>query len=284
MNTKIIDTHVHLWDPDILGYPWFKDIPLLNRPYLLEDYRKAIEGIGIEKVVFAQAECNPSQYLNEVQWVTDLASKDPIINGIISWAPMEKGESVRDELDKLYENKLVKGIRRIIEFETDIDFCIQPDFIDSVKLLSIYDFSFDICINHIQLENTIKFVKQCPEVNFILDHIGKPDIKNHITQPWKSEIKKLSLMPNVSCKISGLVNEAKYYEWKKQDLKPYILHIVECFGIDRLIYGGDWPVMLIASQDYRRWFDVLEGILKGEFTDHELHRLYFKNAERIYKL
>ena len=259
-------------------------MPLLNRPYLLEDYRKAVEGIGIEKVIFTQAECDPAQYLDEVQWVTDLASKDPIINGIISWAPMEKGESVRDELDKLYENKLVKGIRRIIEFETDIDFCIQPDFIDGVKLLSIYDFSFDICINHMQLGNTIKFVKQCPDVIFILDHIGKPDIKNHITQPWKSEVKKLSLMPNVSCKISGLVNEAKYYKWKEQDLKPYILHIVECFGIDRLIYGGDWPVMLKASKDYKRWFDALGGILKKEFTDSELHRFYFENVEKIYKL
>ena len=154
-------------------------------------------------------------------------------------------------MEKLAEDTLVKGIRRLIQGE-NVDFCIQPNFINGVKTLARYGLSFDICIFHPQLANAIRLVEQCPNIQFILDHIGKPDIKNQLFEPWKQEIKTLADFPNVYCKISGLVTEADHENWTAADLQPYIEHVIECFGFDRVIYGSDWPVSTLAS-DYPRW-------------------------------
>jgi len=279
---SIIDSHVHLWNPDILNYPWLEGNSLLNRPYLLEDYINACGKINVEKIVFVQAECDPSQYLKEVQFVTNLAHHNSKISAIVSWAPLEKGEEVKAELDKLFQNKLVKGIRRIIQYEKDPEFCLQYNFVKGAQCLYAYDFSFDLCVSNLQLGNAVKLVEQCTHIQFILDHIGKPDIKNNLFEPWKTEIRKLSQMPNVYCKISGLVTEADHKTWEKEDLLPYIYHILECFGFDRVLYGGDWPVVLLAS-DYNRWFNTLVDIV-NMFSEDEIHKLFYDNAAKFYKL
>lgn len=282
LDFSIVDTHLHVWDNRKLVYPWLKDVPMLNKPYLLSDYNQACESVQVEKMVFIQAEVDFSQFMDETDWVTSLAKDDPRIEGIVSWAPLEKGDSVRHDLEKLADNKLVKGIRRIIQFEDDIEFCLQPDFVTGVQALTDYGLSFDICISHPQMANTIKLVRQCPDVLFILDHIGKPDIKNQIFEPWASEIKQLSDLQNVHCKISGLVTEADHKSWTKEDLKPYIDHVLECFGFDRVMYGGDWPVAYQATE-YPRWVQTLEWAVNGS-TDSEQKKLFHDNAIKFYRL
>jgi L-fuconolactonase len=278
----IIDTHLHLWDPERLRYPWIEDIPLLNRPYLLEDYRKACGPVQVEKMVFLQCECIPEQFLQEAEWITSLAQQDPRIQGIVPWAPLEKGEAARPDLERLAQNPLIRGVRRIIQFEPDLSFCLRPDFVRGVQTLSDYNLSFDICISHVQMANTIRFVRQCPGVRFILDHIGKPDIKNRLLDPWRAEIKALSEMPNVWCKVSGLVTEADHQNWTKEDLKPYIDHIVACFGFDRVVYGGDWPVACQATE-YPRWVETLAWAVSGA-SEAERRKLFHDNAVAFYRL
>ena len=185
---QIIDSHIHLWDPNILSYPWLEGNSLLNRSYLLEDYLSDFCGINVKKVVFMEAACDQSiyksritsSYLKEVQWISNLSASNPLIGAIISRAPVEKGEMVRTELDKLFQNKLVKGVRRVIKYEKDLEFCIKPNFVKGVQLLNDYNFSFDVCASYLQLGNVAKLVEQCPHVKIILDHIGEPDIKNHL--------------------------------------------------------------------------------------------------------
>ena len=278
---SIVDTHVHLWHPEQLRYPWLTEVPALNRPYLLKDYIAACGALEIESIVFVQCDTHPDDGLKEPAWVTSLASVDPRIQGIVAWAPLEEGEQVAPFVEKLAENRLVKGIRRLIQSES-VDFCVQPNFVSGVKVLSRYGLSFDICIFHPQLANAIRLVEQCPHVQFILDHIGKPDIKNQLFNPWKQEIETLAGFPNVHCKISGLVTEADFERWTPADLQPYIEHVISCFGFDRVIYGSDWPVSTQAS-DYPRWVQTLKDAVSG-CSSEELRKLFRDNAIKFYKL
>ena len=277
----IVDTHVHLWHPEQLRYPWLTEVPTLNRPYLLKDYIAAYGALEIESIVFVQCDTHPDDGLKETAWVTSLAAVDPRIQGIVAWAPLEEGAQVAPFVEKLAENRLVKGIRRLIQSES-VDFCVQPDFVSGVKTLSRYGLSFDICIFHPQLANAIRLVEQCPHVQFILDHIGKPDIKNQLFDPWKQEIETLAAFPNVHCKISGLVTEADLETWTSADLQPYIEHVISCFGFDRVIYGSDWPVSTQAS-DYPRWVQTLKDAVSG-CSSEELRKLFRDNAIKFYRL
>lgn len=278
----IIDTHLHLWDPSYLRYPWLDEIPLLNRPHLLADYNRATGDITVEKMVFLQCEVDFAQFMDEANWIASLAQVDPRIAGMVPWAPLEKGDAARSALEELATNPLVKGIRRIIQFEDDLAFCLRPDFVAGVQALADYNLSFDICINHLQLADTIKLVAQCPEVSFILDHIGKPDIKAHLFDPWRQEIQTLAGFPNVCCKISGLVTEADHANWTGDDLKPYIDHVIACFGFDRVLFGGDWPVATQATT-YPRWVETLDWAV-ADASPAERRQLFHDNAIAFYRL
>lgn len=279
----IVDTHLHLWDPAYLRYPWLDGNPILNKPYLLADYNRHCGPVQVEKMVFLQCEVDFSHFREEAAWVSELAKEDTRIAGIVPWAPLEKGEAVRTDLEALLaENPLIRGIRRIIQFEPEPDFCLQPDFVRGVQLLADYGLSFDICIAHPQLANTIKLVEQCPNVNFILDHIGKPDIKAQLFEPWRSELRTLASFPNVWCKISGLVTEADHEKWTPADLRPYIDHVIETFGFDRVLYGGDWPVAYQATE-YPRWVETLTWAVQGT-SDEEQRKLFRENAISFYRL
>ena len=145
-----------------------------------------------------------------------------------------------------------------------------------------FDLSFDICIKHHQLANVVKFVSLCPDVRFVLDHIGKPDIKNGLLHPWKGDMKDLADLPNVWCKISGVATEADHQNWTREDLRPYILHAIDCFGFDRVFYAGDWPVATLAT-DYCRWVETLEWGVQAA-SEHELRKLFHDSAAAFYRL
>ena len=280
-NFPIVDTHVHLWDPEYLSYPWLEEVPALNRSFLLPDYRTAYGTLDIEAMVFLECDVHPDDGLKETEWVTVLAADEPRIKGIVAGAPLENGESARPVIEVLADNPLVKGVRRLIQSES-IEFCVQPDFVKGVQILEEFGLSFDLCIYHPQLANTIELVKQCPNVQFILDHIGKPDIENQLFDPWKREIQTLAELPNTFCKISGMVTEASHENWTPADLKPYIEHVIECFGFDRVIYGSDWPVSTLAAE-YQGWFATLNWAVEG-CSDDERNRLFHDNAVGFYRL
>lgn len=278
----IVDTHLHLWDVSKLKYPWLEEVPLLNKNFLLKDYDQACGYLNVEKMVFLQCECDPSLYMEEVNWVSRLAKQDPRIKGIVSFAPLEKGEEVQSELENLKKNPLVKGVRRIIQFEEDLDFCLQPNFVAGVNKLAEFGFTFDICIDERHTLNTIRLVEQCPKVQFMLNHIGKPNIKDKRLDPWREEIKQLSAFPNVYCKVSSLATEADHQHWAIDDLRPYVDHIFDCFGFERTVYGGDWPVSLQAAE-LLACVETLEKLLEGA-TQEQLKQLFYSNAIEFYNL
>ncbi|MFH1009419.1 MAG: amidohydrolase family protein [Candidatus Latescibacterota bacterium] len=278
----ISDTHVHLWDPNRFSYPWLSGHPKLNRPFLPEDYRGAIGPLQVENIVFVECGMASGQSMEEPVWVNDLAKKDPRIRAIIPSAPLEKGAGSRAVLVAYKKYSLIKGVRRLIQTEADPAFPIQPDFLRGVQMLAEYDFSFDICISDDQLKNTLKLVGQCPEISFVLDHAGKPEIKKRVFEPWKSELKALSEFPNVTCKISGMITEADHENWTAEGLKPYIAHVIECFGFDRVLYAGDWPVVTLAGE-YQEWVAALDWALSGCRTE-DLKKLFYSNAISVYRM
>jgi len=277
----VVDTHVHLWDIANISYPWLADIPLLNRNYLPADYKDAHGEVPVDRMVFLECDAAPGQEVAEARWVASLIEEEPRLAGLVPSAPLESGAAAADVLDELARIPQVKGVRRLIQSQP-IGFCVQPQFIEGVRLLERYGFSFDICINHLQLGNAIEMVRQCPNVSFILDHIGKPDIKGRLHEPWKTELRELSRMPNVYCKVSGMVTKSDTESWKREDLKPYIDHVIESFGPDRVVFGGDWPVVLRAAR-YTEWVEALEWAVSGA-TQTELRKLFRDNAVSFYRL
>ncbi|HEX2910875.1 MAG TPA: amidohydrolase family protein [Chloroflexia bacterium] len=280
---SIIDSHVHLWDPRRFKMGWIKGSEQLDRSYQLDDYSEHIRGLPVEGFVFVEAGLDSGNELEEVEWVAGLARRDARLKGIVAAAPVEQGEALRPFLEKLVEiSPLVKGVRRLLQGEADPYYCLQPDFIRGVQLLSQFGLSFDICIKHIQLPGVIELVRRCPQTSFILDHIAKPAIKQAELDPWRENIHELASLPNVVCKISGLVTEADHQHWQAVELAPYVAHILESFGEERVMFGSDWPVILLATA-YSRWVETLNH-LTSHLSDEARQRLWATNAKKYYQL
>lgn len=278
----IVDTHVHLWDPKRLRYPWLQGVEKLNRVFLPDDYRSHCGPVQVDQMVFLECDVHSAQFLDEARWVASLASgEEPRLTGIVPHAPLQKGDAVKADLEALVQVPGVKGVRRLIQTEA-VDFCVRPDFVKGVRALSAFGLSFDLCLYHPQLPYAVDLVRQCPEVRFVLDHIGKPDIKAGLRDPWRADLKRLAALPNVWCKISGVITEADHAHWKPEDVRPYIEDAIETFGFNRVMYGGDWPVSTLATT-YPVWVETLDGVLNGCSQD-EVRKLYRDNAMAFYRL
>jgi L-fuconolactonase len=238
----IIDSHLHLWDPARFRMRWVEGNPTLEQPYDPGEYREHTAGLDIEAMVYLQVDVDPAYALLEAQWVVERAAEDPRIRAMVPYAPLEDGDQVRSFLDAMVATSpLIKGIRRLLQGEADPEFCLQPRFVRGVQLLADYDLSFDLCIRHEQFPSIIKLVEQCPQVSFVLDHIGKADIKGGVLDPWRDHIAAIAAFPNVMCKISGMVTEADTAGWTADDLAPYVAHVIAQFGEDRVMFGDHSP-------------------------------------------
>jgi L-fuconolactonase len=278
----IVDSHVHLYDIGRFRYSWLAGVPKINRTSLLEAFDRARGAVEVDKLVFAEVAVDPGLHLEEAAFVQTMADEDPRLCGMIAHAPLEKGAAVEADIVALKRNSSLRGIRRLIETERDPSFCLEPSFIDGVRLLIKYQLSFDICTKHWGLVYAIALARRCPEVTFILDHIGKPDIRNGLREPWSTQIRELAKLPNVVCKISGVITEADPRNWKKDDIKPYIVHVIEAFGFDRVMYGSDWTVAEL-THDYPEFVTILDEIIAGASLE-EKRGLYRNTAIRAYRL
>ncbi len=276
----VIDSHVHFWNPTQLNYAWLQELPPLNRAFLPAHLAHEAPA-NLQGVVFVQADCAPADGQREVSWVSELAQEEPRIQGIVAFAPLEEGTAVTDYLEKLSAFPLVKGVRRLIQSEA-LGFTLQPEFVQGVRQLTQFGFSFDICILHPQLEDVIRLVEQCPDVDFVLDHFGKPAIKDQVMEPWVTHIRTLAKFPHVHCKLSGLVTEADHQQWTEADLRPYLDIALDAFGPNRLMFGGDWPVSTLATS-YHRWLKTAESMLSA-LSETEKNNIFFRNAQTFYRL
>jgi len=279
----IVDAHVHLWNPEQFSMPWLADIPSLNRPYGLQDYHEQTQSLHITAMVYVEVGVEPQETLREARYVAELAREEPRLQAIVAAAPVEGGAAVRAHLESLLAvSPLIKGVRRNLQDETEPDFCLRPDFVAGVRLLAEYSLSFDLCIKHWQLPGVIELVRRCPDTVFILDHLGKPDIKRQKLDSWQVHLRKLAELPNVACKISGIVTEADHEHWQPADLEPFVNVALEAFGEERVLFGGDWPVVLLASS-YSRWYESLEA-LTAHLPLSARRKLWAENARRFYRM
>ena len=278
----ITDTHVHLLDTSKFKYGWASGAPKLGRDWTIHDLEAAAKPYVIENIVFVEVDVDDPQHMDEAAWVQQLATGDSRLKGCVAALPLEQGAKLEADLEKLSSFPVVRGIRRLIQNQTDPEFVLRPDFIAATKLLPKFNYSFDICIYHHQFGNVIEFVRRCPEVSFILDHIGKPGIRDGMIEPWKRHIRELSQLPNVMCKLSGVTTEADHDNWTREQLRPYIDHVIDSFGFNRIMYGGDWPVSELAGK-YSDWIGVLDWATAG-CTPEEKRKLFRDNGMRAYRL
>ncbi|MCY3022763.1 MAG: amidohydrolase family protein [Planctomycetota bacterium] len=279
----IVDCHVHLWDPLNFRMSWLDGSPLINKPFGPAEFRQHTAGLNIEAIVFVETGIEPHYAALEPSWVLERAQEDQRIQGIVAAAPLEHGECVRSFLKALTRiGPRVKGVRRLTQDEPDTSFCLRPDFVRGAQILPELGLTCDLCIKHWQLEATTELVRRCPQTQFMLDHIAKPNIHEHLLDPWREQMRKLAALPNVVCKVSGMVTEGDHANWKPEDLAPYVKHVLEVFGEDRVAFGGDWPVVLLASP-YRRWVETLDA-LTAHLSAPAKRKLWAENARRFYRL
>ena len=278
--TGILDAHVHFWDPAELRYPWLDTLPSLARPFLAPDYLGATTGIAVDAVILVEANCLPAQTFGEVDLFERAASSDPAVAGIVAYASLATPNALDGTLEALAARPLVKGIRHNIQGEAP-GFCTQPSFIDGVRKAGARGLTFDLCATHDQLGDALQLVRACPDTRFVLDHCGKPAVRDGLLDPWRRDITCLAECENVTCKLSGLVTEAGH-GWREDDLVPYASHVADRFGTDRVMYGSDWPVLTLAAE-YTAWFGFTER-LTASWSDAERRGFYRENARGAYGL
>ncbi len=278
----IIDAHVHLCNIDTLKYSWTAGAPQLGRNVVPADLFKTAKNVAVEKFVFVEVSVDAPLHLEEAAWVQGLANTTPQLGAIVAHAPLQRGKAVEADLIALKKNSLVRGVRRLLQGEADVRYCLRPDFVHGVKLLAKHDLSFDICIFHHQLEAATELARQCPDVRFVLDHIGKPGIKVGLTQPWWREMKALSKLPNVWCKISGVITEADHKTWTPEQVKPYVAHAIDCFGFDRAMFGSDWHVQELAGT-YPGWVAIVDDVVRLASVG-EKRKLFRDTAKDFYRV
>jgi L-fuconolactonase len=278
----IVDAHVHLYDPGVIRYGWMKGKPLLDQQHLMAQLDAARGPAELEALVWVEVGADPGQYLQEASYVDGLARADRRIRAMVAAAPLERGAAVTPDLEKLAAHALTRSIRRLLQDEPDDAFCLRPGFVEGVRLLARHGLSFDICVYHRQLASAVELVRRCPEVRFVLDHAGKPGIRAGLMEPWRTHIAELAALPNVWCKLSGLITEADHANWTRTQLRPYIDHVIERFGFERVMFGSDWPVSE-QTHRYGEWVGIVDQALADASAD-ERRKLFRDNAIAFYRL
>jgi predicted TIM-barrel fold metal-dependent hydrolase len=278
---QIVDTHQHLWDLDLFRYSWLGSLPALNRSFRMSDYLAAAKGLDVVKSVHVEADVDESYMLDETRHLLALGNQpDNPLEGVVACGRPEN-DDFKSYLDQIAGHPKLKGIRRVLHTQPD-EVGQGVTFINNVALLSGYGLSFDLCVLSRQIPIAIRLVSKCPDVVFILDHCGVPQVREKNLDPWRSYITEIAKFSNVSCKISGLVAYADPQRWTTDDLRPFVEHAIASFGWDRVLFGSDWPVCTLSAS-YQQWVAALEEITRdaGEVNQRKLFR---DNALRVYRL
>ena len=292
----IVDTHQHLWDLDRISMAWTAGSGTLNRSYVTADYLEATRDLNVVKAVYMEVDALPSLKAAEADYVLDLCGRDdnPTCGAVLSGFPAREG--FRDYIDRFRENSSFKGVRQVLHApEHPPGTCLEPAFVEDVRYLGDSGLLFDLCLRPSELSDGGVLVDQCPGTRFILDHCGNADpniVAGRDPQPgdgtylhsrgqWMSDIEELGKRENLTCKISGIVARARE-GWTAADLAPTVDHCLDCFGPDRVVFGGDWPVCTLGAS-YREWVAALLEII-ADRSEEERRKLLHDNAVRIYGL
>jgi len=272
------DAHVHFWDPSALHYPWLDELPALRRAFGPDEYATAAADAPVERLVFVECNCVAEESAREVAFVERLAEREPRIAGIVAFADVAAHGAAA--LDALPDSPLVKGVRQNIQGQPS-GFCIRRTFVDGVREAARRGLAFDLCATHDQLGEVIELVRLCPDARFVLDHCGKPAIRDGAIATWARHLAMFAAHDNVCCKLSGLLTEASSPSTDEQ-LKPYAEQVIAAFGPSRVIYGSDWPVLTLAGT-LADWYAFTRRVT-ATWSDAERSAFYEDNAVRVYGL
>jgi predicted TIM-barrel fold metal-dependent hydrolase len=273
---RIIDTHLHLIYLDRFSYPWLAGEPALNRQASAESYFAEADGLGIEGALHMEVDVAEKDIVGETAFMTQV---HPKVIGAVAGARPEYADFPA-QLEKLAAIKGTKALRRILHTVPD-ELSQTPLFAENVRLLAARNLNFDLCLRADQLPIGMKLVDQAPEVQFVLDHCGVPKVADKELDPWRAYITDMARRPNVVAKISGVVAYAGK-DWTVDDLRPFVEHVIESFGWDRVVWGSDHPVCTLTA-NLTRWVNATHEIIAGASED-EKSKLLSRNAERIYRL
>ena len=272
-----IDAHHHLWKYSATEYGWIApDQQVIRRDFLPEDLEPLMHHFGIEGTVAVQAR----GALEETTWLLGLADKHPLIRGVVGWVPLTEGAGVKRSLERFAGNRKLRGVRHVVQDEADPRFILRKDFNEGVAALRETGLRYDILIFERHLPAAIEFVDRHPNQTFILDHVAKPRIKDKILAPWDRNMRELAKRQNVYCKLSGMITEADPKHWTPAGLQPYIDVVLAAFGPLRIMYGSDWPVMLLAG-DYARWYGTVTNAI-AKLSKAEQDRIMGGTAAEAY--
>jgi L-fuconolactonase len=279
MSFTFIDSHVHFWDQGVLPYPWLAEVPAIAHPHTPADLHIEAKEDFPAQIVFV--ECG-APACDEVNWIEQLAAREPRITAIVAKLAVNAGPATTLALAGLKRHPLVRSVRHIFQDEADPRFCVTSAFLCGVRAVGAAGLGFDICCRHHQLPAVIELVRSCPDTHFVLDHFGKPAIQAGQLDPWREHIAALAALPNLDCKLSGLITEADHAAWTLADLRPYVDHVLATFGPKRLLFGGDWPVAKLAGA-YPRWLDAARNLV-SHLSPAEQAAIFAGNARRVYRL
>ncbi len=273
----VIDTHQHYWRYNANEYAWIgEDMAAIRRDFMPDDARREMETVGVSASVAVQVR----QSLDETHWYLDLARQHPFIVGVVGWIDLES-PAVGDDVDALADEPGLVGIRHIVQAEAD-GFMARPEFRRGLRALEPRDIPYDLLVYARQLPEAIDLVDALPKQRFLLDHLGKPDIRGEGYDAWRAHFDRLAERSNVWCKLSGLVTEADWRRWTPSTLRPYLDHALEAFGPRRLMIGSDWPVCTVAATYTETMQVILDAI--AEYSADERDAVLAGNAREFWQL
>jgi L-fuconolactonase len=265
-----IDSHQHFWHYSPVEHTWMSDeMATLKRDFLPKDLEPLLASTGFHGSIAVQAR----QSLEETQWLLELADQYEFIRAVVGWVDL-RAEELPQQLTTFTRHPKLVGVRHVIHDEPDDEFMLRPEFRRGISRLREFDLTYDLLLFPKHLPAAVRLVDEFPDQPFVLDHIAKPKIGERLISPWRDDIEELAALPNVSCKLSGMVTEANWTQWRPDDFHPYLDVVFEAFGADRLMIGSDWPVCTLSGDysstmqiviDYLRRLpaEAQEGVLGG---------------------
>lgn len=276
----VVDTHLHFWNLEKVEYPWLSDVyGPINRTFELDEVEPQLEACGVDAAVLVQS---ADSYEDTVAMLS-AADTFSFVAGVVGWVPLLDTDAASRALDRFLKDKRFRGVRHLIHEEPDPDWLVQEQVVDGLRLLAEQNVTFDVvAVLPRHLEHVPVIAERVPELRMVIDHLAKPPIKEGGWDPWASLIARAAEHPNVYAKVSGLNTAADLQTWSADDLRPYINHAVECFGPDRLMYGGDWPVTILAGDYNKVWLETNKVL--DDFTDSAREAILGGTAVNFYGL
>jgi L-fuconolactonase len=274
----MIDSHQHFWQVGRFDYPWMSnDLGVLYRDYLPADLLPILTQNHVDKTVLVQA----SNSIAESRWLLELADANDFIAGIVAWVDLTSSD-IDAQLNELCAHPRFKGVRHLVESEPHDDWLVRPQVLSGLKKLAARGLSYDLLVHTRHLRHVPQVAEECPDLALVIDHLAKPPVARQEIKEWSHALAPLARYSNINCKLSGLVTEANWSSWKTDDLRPFVDCAVEFFGADRMMFGSDYPVCLLAAP-YDRVLDSFQELLKY-LSDTDLDKIFSTNAAKVYRL